>query len=151
MGSESLIQLCTRFDASYGGHPDLKIHTGSCMSFGYGIVHCKYSKQKLNTNSSTEAEVVGVSDYLTYNIWVYLFMGAQGYDIKQKRLFQDIQSATKMEKNGKKSCTENSKHIDIHCFFDNDNIESNKMSISCCTTEHMLVDFLLNPYKEPCK
>ena len=53
------------------------------MSFGNGMVHCKYSKQKLNTKISTESEVVVVSDYIPYNIWIFLFMGAQVYDIKQ--------------------------------------------------------------------
>ena len=60
MGADSLSQLCTRVDAAYGVHPDLKIHTGGCMSFGYKMVHCQSRKQKLNTKNSTEAKVVGV-------------------------------------------------------------------------------------------
>ena len=75
------------------------------MPFGYEIVYFKYSKKNLNTKSSTEAKVVGVSDYIPYNIWICLFMRAQGYDIKQNILFQDNQSAINMEKNRKKSCT----------------------------------------------
>ena len=113
VGEDSLSQLCEWVDDAYGVHPDLKIHTGSCMSFGYGMVHYKSSKQKLNTKSSTEAKVVGVSYYLPYNICICSFMGAQGYDIKQNILVQDNQSAIKIEKNGKKSNTGNSRHIDI--------------------------------------
>ena len=67
-------------------------------------------------------------------------MGAQGYGIKQKTLFQDNQSAIKMEQNGKKSCTGKSRHIDISYLLDKDRIESNKMSIAYCITEHMPVD-----------
>ena len=77
------------------------------------MVYCESRKKKLNTKSSTKAEVFGVSDYLTYNIWIFLFMGSQGYDIKKKILFQDNQSAIDMEKNWKKSFTENSDHIYI--------------------------------------
>ena len=117
MGVYSLIQLCTKVDAAYGVHPDLKIHTGGCMSFGYGMVHCKSSKQKLNTKSSIKDEVVGVSDYLPNNIWICLFMGAQGYEIKQNILFQDNQSAINMEKKKKKLLTGNSRHIDIRYLF----------------------------------
>ena len=117
MGAYSLIQLCTWVDAAYGVHPNLKIHNGGCMSFGYGIPHCKSRKQKLNKKSSTETKVVGVSDYLTYNIWIYLFMGSQGYDIKQNILFQDNQSAINMEKNGKKIFTGNYRNIDIDFSF----------------------------------
>ena len=87
------------------------------MSFSYGLVHFKSSKQKLNTKSSTEEEVVGVSDYLPYNIWICQFMAYQGFGIKQNILFQDNQSVIKMEKDGKKSCTWNSKQINIRYFF----------------------------------
>ena len=64
MGAYILSQLCTWVDATYGVHPDLKIHTGGSMPFGYRMVHCKSIKKKLNTKSSTRSEVVGVSDYL---------------------------------------------------------------------------------------
>ena len=79
--------------------------------------------RKKNTKISNEANVVGVNDYLTYNIWICLFIGAQGYDIKQN-IFQDNQSEIKMKKNGKKSCTGNSRHIDIHYFFAKDRVRS---------------------------
>jgi len=49
------------------------------MSLGWGVLHCKASKQKFNTKSSTESEIVGVSDYLPYNIWVIMFLQVQGY------------------------------------------------------------------------
>ena len=140
MGADSLSQLCTWVDAAYGVHPDLKSHTGGCTSFGYGIVHCNYRKKKLKTNFLTKAKVVGVSDYLPYNIWICLFTGAQGYDIKQK-LFQDNQSAIKKKKNGKKLRTGKSRHFDIRYFFDKDRVGTNKMSIAYCGKEYMLADF----------
>ena len=68
MGEDNLSKLRTCINAAYGVHPELKIHTSCDMSFGYGIVHCKCSKQKFNKKSSTEAEVVGVTDYLPYKI-----------------------------------------------------------------------------------
>ena len=148
MGADSLSQFCTWVDAAYGVHPDLKIHTGGCMYFVNRVVHSKSSKQKINTNISTKDQVVGESYYLPYKICIFLFMGAQWYDIKQENLFQDNQSAIKMKKNGNKSCTGNSRHIDICYFFAKDRFESKKMSISYCSTERMLAYFLLKPYKE---
>ena len=61
---ESIFQVTRdpQVDTTYGVHPNLKIHTGACKYFGYGMVHCKSRKQKLNTKSSTASEVVGVSD-----------------------------------------------------------------------------------------
>ena len=105
------------------------------------MVHCKSRKKKLNKKDSTEAGVVSVSYYLPYEIWIYLFMGAQGYYIKQNILFQNNQSAIKTEKNGKKSYTGDSRHIDIRYLFARKIIESNKMSIPYCSTEHILADF----------
>jgi hypothetical protein len=55
-------------------HQDMKSHTGGAISFGTGTVMSKSSKQKLNTKSSTEAEVVGASDYLPNTIWLKYFM-----------------------------------------------------------------------------
>ena len=105
------------------------------MSFGYGMEHCKSSKQKLNTKISTEGEEVGVSDYLPYNIWIFLFMGAQGYDIKQKKI-RDNQSAIKMEKNGKELCTGKFRNIHIRYFCAKDRVERKKMSIAYCITSY---------------
>ena len=53
-------------------------HTGGTMSMGVGTVHNKSSKQKLNTRSTTESEVVGVSEYLPYDIWQVNFFKEQG-------------------------------------------------------------------------
>ena len=64
-----------------------------------------------------------MSDYLPYNIWICLLMGSQVYDIKQNILFLDNQSSINMEKNGKKSCTGNSRNIDIRYFFAKERIE----------------------------
>ena len=50
---------------------------------GYGIVHGKSSKQNINIRSSTESELVGMGEYVPYNIWFIMFMGAQGYEIKK--------------------------------------------------------------------
>lgn len=49
-------------DASYATHPDCRSHTGALMMMGKGVI-CSYSlKQKINTHSSTEDELVGVDD-----------------------------------------------------------------------------------------
>ena len=63
LGADDLGKLFTWIDAAYAVHPNMRIHTGGVMSMGLGVVHAKSSKQKLNTKSSTEAEVVGMSDY----------------------------------------------------------------------------------------
>lgn len=69
-------------------------------------------KQRLNVKSSTEAEVVGVSDFLPNMIWARIFIEAQVYLIEENKLNQDNQSAMKIKTNGKMSCGKKSRHID---------------------------------------
>ena len=99
VGADELGKLRTWVDASYAVHPDMKSHTGGVMSFGTGGIICKSTKQKLNTKSSTEAEVVGASDYLPHTLWVKMFMEKQGYNINDNVFEQDNESAMKMETN----------------------------------------------------
>ena len=75
----------------------MKSHTGAVTSFGRGWLIQKSSKQKLNTKSSTEAELVGVSDYLPHCIWYRNFLEHQGYLLKDNIIHQDNQSAVRME------------------------------------------------------
>ena len=108
---------------------------------GWGVLHARSSKQKLNTKSSTEAELVGVSEYLPYNIWLLNFMRAQGYDIKYNVLYQDNESAIRMEKNGRNSCTGNSRHVDIRYFFVKDRVDKGEIVVEYCPTYQMLADY----------
>eukprot|EP00957_Ditylum_brightwellii_P124753 9508629-Ditylum_brightwellii.AAC.1 len=68
IGATSIQDLYKWVDAAYAIHPNMRSHTGGAMSFGWGIVHRRASKQKLNTKSSTEVDVVGVSKNIPYNI-----------------------------------------------------------------------------------
>ena len=89
-------------DASYGVHPDLKSHTGATMSMGQGCLYSMSKRQKLNTRSSTEAELVGVNDAMGIVLWTRLFLEAQGYKINDNVIYQDNQSAILLKKNGKR-------------------------------------------------
>ena len=51
----------------------------------------KCQKQKLNTKSWTEGEIVGVSDNLSYIIWARMFLEEQGFVSEENVLYQDNQ------------------------------------------------------------
>ena len=55
IGCDNLHQLFTWVDAAFAVHPNMRSQTGGAMSFGWGLIHGRSSKQKLNTKSSTEA------------------------------------------------------------------------------------------------
>ena len=145
MGADSLDTLYTWIDAAYAVHPNMRSHTGGCMSMGTGTMHARSSKQKLNTKSSTEAEVVGLSEYIPYSIWLVYFLQEQGFHLTTNHIHQDNQSAIKMETNGRKSCTGNSRHINIRYFFVKDRIDKGEFSIGFCPTTSMLADFFTKP------
>ena len=73
-------------------------------------------KQKLNTDSSTTAELVAVHQGLPMVLWVPLFLEAQGYSVDKNIVYQDNQSAILLEKNGKKSSSRCTRHLNIRYF-----------------------------------
>ena len=111
----------------------------------YVVLHGKSSKQKINTKSSTESEVVGMSEYIPYNIWLLMFLKAQGYKIVNNTIYQDNQSAILMEKNGRNSCTGNSRHINTRYFFVKDRIEKGEFKVEYCPTLLMIGDYFTKP------
>ncbi len=145
LGADDITVMQTWVDASYAVHNDMKSHTGGIVSFGRGSIMSKSSKQKLNTKSSTEAELVGASDYLPYPIWAKNFLEGQGYTLRENVFYQDNQSTIRFEKNGRKSCGPNSRHIDIRYFFIQDRIGLANIDVQYCPTEQMLADFFTKP------
>jgi hypothetical protein len=145
MGADDILKLETCIDASYATHANMRGHTGGAMSFGWGVAHEKASKQKINTKSSTESEVVGVSEHVPHKIQMINFLGAQGCNLKKCVLCQDNQSAIKMEKNGRNSCNGNSRHISIRYFFVKDRVDKGEFTIEHCPAECMLADYFTKP------
>ena len=132
-------------DAAFAVHPDFKSHTGGTMSYGKGTVMSMSRKQKLNTRSSTEAELVGVDDMATMILWTKLFMEAQGYAVKQNILYQDNKSTILLENNGKKSSSQRTRAINIRYFFITDQIEKGNVSVEYCPTKEMDADYMSKP------
>ena len=128
-------------DVSYGVHIDCKSHTGGCVSFGRGVLLTKCQKQKLNVKSSTEGEIVGVSDFLPNMIWARMFLSAQGFDLTHNTLFQDNQSAMKIICNGKRSSGPKTKHMDTRYFWIKDRLVSEGINVVYCPTSLMVADF----------
>ena len=80
-------------DGSFAVHHDMKSHTGATMSLGKESVYSTSVRQKLNTKSSTEDELVGVDDVMPQVIWTRYFLEAQGYGVRESKIYQDNQSA----------------------------------------------------------
>jgi hypothetical protein len=132
-------------DASFAVHADFKSHTGAIMSYGNGAAMTMSRKQKLNTRSSTEAELVGVDDAVNMILWTKLFLSEQGYHVEKNTVYQDNKSAILLERNGKKSSSKRTRAINIRYFFITDQVEKGNVNIEYCPTGEMLADFMTKP------
>ena len=132
-------------DASFAVHPNMRGHSGGGLSLGRGFPIMGSTKQKLNTRSSTECEIVGADDFMPAICWTRYFMEAQGYNIKDNVLFQDNKSSMLLETNGKASSGKRTKHINIRYFFITDRINQGELSVVWCPTGDMIGDYATKP------
>ena len=110
-----------------------------------GSIFSKSTKQKINTTSSTESELVGTYDTMMEIIWTNYFLEAQGNEANNTIVFQDNKSAIVLEKNGKLSSTKRTKHINICYYFIQDRWSRGEFEIEHCPTDKMIADFFTKP------
>ena len=132
-------------DAAFGVHPDLKSHTGALVTMGRGAISSASRKQKVNTRSSTEAELIGADDVISQILWTKLFLKAQGYILKGNVIHRDNMSTIKLKANGKASSGKRMRHLDIKYFFITDQVQQKKVSLQYCSTDLMIADFFTKP------
>jgi hypothetical protein len=60
--------------AAFAVHRDMKSHTGSVFTLGKAAANTISAKQKLNTRSSTEAELVAADGIVVQAVWKRLFL-----------------------------------------------------------------------------
>ena len=132
-------------DASFAVHDNMKSHSGAVMSLGKGAIQSVSCKQKINTRSSTEAELVSVDDILAKLMWTKLFLEAQGYEVTENIVFRDNQSSMKLETNGKASSGKRTRHFNIKYFLITDLIARGEVTLQYCPTELMVADYTTKP------
>ena len=132
-------------DASYAVHSDMKSQTGAVMKMGRGALYSKATKQKLNSRSSTEAELVAVHDVMPQVLWTRYFLEHQGYKTNTSTVYQDNKSAILLEENGRASSGQRTRHINIRYFFVKDRVLSKEVKIEYCPTNEMIGDFFTKP------
>jgi hypothetical protein len=103
------------------------------------------TKQKLNTRSSTETELVAADDFMPLILWTGYFLAAQGYRNKASLLYQDNKSAELLENNGSASSSKRTKHINLRYYFITDRIKAGELSVEHCPTGEMVGDFFTKP------
>lgn len=111
------------------------------MTIGRGHFFSNLRKQKINTRSSMEAELVAVDNALPHLVWTRYFMIAQGYDIKDIILYQDNLSAMLRTTKGKASNGKRIRHLDIRYFLIKDKVDNGKVWIMYNTTTDLTAEY----------
>ena len=128
-------------DSSFGLYPDGKSVTGAVIMLGNAPIYYKSSKQKIVTRSSTESELVGISDTLSQILWVREFLMAQGLRLGPAVLYQDNMSTIFLANKGR-STSERTRHIKIRYFFITHYVENKEIRIEHMPTTRMIADIL---------
>jgi len=144
LSANSPIEVIAYIDASYGVTKERRGHTGSMITLGTGSVHAGSKEQSINTKSSCECELVGISDGLSQVIYTRNFLIGQGYEVPPATVMQDNTSTINLAQNGM-SNSEKTRHIDIRYFFVTDRINSGDIQIQHMSTENMIADILTKP------
>jgi hypothetical protein len=134
-------------DASHAVHgKDGRSHTGVYVTLGSGPIFVRSTKQKLTTKSSTEAELVALSDALPMILWVRELLIELGYMGKDKaiEIMEDNMSTIALVKRGSQS-GESTRHINIRYFFITDRVHNKEIIITYCPTKSQLADYFTKP------
>ena len=123
----------------------MKGHMGATFSLGCGGIDNGSTKQKINSRSSTEAELVGVDDKISKIVWTKKFLEAQGFPVKLNIIYQDNTSTIKLCENGKASSGKRTRHFDIRLFYITDLISRDEVVIKYCPSGEMIADYLSKP------
>jgi hypothetical protein len=132
-------------DASFATQDNCRGHTGATMSLGKGSVIGMSKKQKINTHSSMEYELVGADDAIPQMTWTRYFLEGQGYNVEECILHQDNMSAMLLETNGKQSISKWTKHIRVIYFLIKDRVSNDDITLKHCPTGEMLADHFTKP------
>jgi hypothetical protein len=120
----------------------MKSHNGAGLTLGRGFTISISGGQRLNTSSSTTAEIVCVSDILPTTQWIRLFVLAQGLKVKKNIIYQDNETSVLLEKNGKKSSSKRTRHINIRTFLVTDAIAKEECDVVWISRDYMYGDYL---------
>ena len=113
-------------DSSYAVHPDMRSHSGIMMTLVKGVAYSTSCKQKLNTKSSTEAELVAIDDAMGQILWTRHFLAAQGVPVPTTTIYQDNKSTILLAENGSTSSGKRTRHLNVRYYFVTDKIKKVK-------------------------
>jgi hypothetical protein len=155
LGWDGTGQLKWSVNASFAIHKDMRGHIGAVLALGHGTLMSMSLKQKINTKSSTEAELVGVDDAMNFVGWIQLFVEQQIKSINDDSVLrrigsdvvmqQDNTSTIQLVNNGQALSTKRTRHINIRYFYVTSKIKDGSIRVIYHPTKQMVSDYLAKP------
>ncbi len=137
------IRLTAYIDAAFATHSDRKSHTGAIIQLGGALIWAKSVKQSIVTKSSTEAELVALSDMASMLLWASFLLSELGYAQKDAPplAYQDNTSTIAITHKGSSS-SERTRHIDTRYMWIKELLDNGRMAMEYCPTAHMTADIM---------
>jgi hypothetical protein len=132
-------------DASHGIHADGKSHTGCAISFGKAAtIYTKSAKQKVVSKSSTEAELIALSDSLSMILWTRNFLEDLKIKFSDVVVHEDNTSTIALITKGL-ATSDSMKHVKVRTFLMKQHIDSGEIKVVHCNSDAMWADLLTKP------
>jgi KUP system potassium uptake protein len=100
--------------------------------------------QSVNAFSSTEAELIALSEDCSWVLWAKHWLESQGHEQGAVTIFQDNTSVPSILKKGP-SAELRTRYLSIRYFFTGDIIKRNEAVIHYCPTDDILADLFTKP------
>jgi hypothetical protein len=123
----------------------MRSQTGAIFTLGKGAIISDALKQKINSRSSTEAELIGVDDKVSKILWSKRFIEWQEFLLRMNIVCQDNTSTMKLENKGKVSSGKRTRHFSIKMLYVTDLIARDEVMVMYCPTDDMIGDYMTKP------
>jgi len=143
------LKLIAYCDASYGSHSDGKSHTGYWITMGTNnsYLAAKSGKQKLTAISSTDAEILALTDVVKTILWLSALLKEittiRNIPKESAIIYQDNKSAIWIST--EKSKQRRSRHILIKTTYIKEKIINGDIILEYLSTDTMVADVLTKP------
>ena len=132
--------MIVSIDATFANRDEMRSTSGMCVTLGTGYFITTSKVQKLNSKSSTEAEIIAVSDGMNIPLW----LAAQGYGQHKVTVEQDNQSCIALLTKGR-SMAETTRFIAIRQFWISAYIKIGAVELIYKATSEMTSDYFTKP------
>ena len=129
-------------DSSWGDCVDTRRSTsGHVFLLGGNLITWRTKKQSTVAKSSTEAELVALSQATQECLWLRQLLKDLGFAQRDASvIFEDNQGAINLTKHQKHH--DRTKHIAIHDLFCRERVHSGEIEVCYCSTNKMLADIM---------